>query len=122
MSDPPSVLSSLETVSKNAIYSVDHIREDLAQAWAGGGHNTVKRTLEPGQSHTATEINAYSTQASGLGVARAFEYFDHCQAFLWQLSAALESIPDTRTAAMCFDQWDTVRIGASATLYLVLTW
>lgn len=108
MSEAVRFLSLLGQSSKDALYSVENIREDLAKAWADGKHNVVKRKLQRGESHDFAEEVEYSTAARGVTVDRAINYFADCLHHLENLSKALDTAPDAESAKQLFDGWDKV--------------
>lgn len=108
MSEAVEYLSLLGQNSKDAIHSVEHIREDLAKSWADGKHNVVKRTLKHGEHHTFAEEVEYSTAATSLTVERAINYFADCLQYMKELSKALDMAPDAESAKQLYDGWDVV--------------
>ena len=108
MSTAVECLSALGQNSKDALYSVEHIRDDLAKAWADGEHNVVKRKLKHGESHTFAEEVEYSTAARGVTVERAINYFISCLKYMEKLSKALDTAQDAESAKQLYDGWDVV--------------
>lgn len=112
MAEAVRYLSLLGQTSKDAIYSAEHIRDDLAKAWADGKHNAVKRGLQYGEQYSATEVNEQSMATKGMTVARAVNYFVECLEYLQELDKALDTTPTKDEAAQLFDGWDVVSSGS----------
>lgn len=98
----------LKSKADEGTYPADHIREDLAKAWANGENNVEMRTLKPGESHTFAEKVEGEMAGRGMGVERAVRALESCLACLRQLDIQLQTVPTKEEAAEIWDTYDTV--------------
>jgi hypothetical protein len=106
------ILQALREESDRGIYSAEHMREDLAKAYSNNEHVLKERDEYTGgvfKPHTFEEKVEYSTQQTGLSVARAVESFKVCLGKVEQLESHLSNAPSEADAVEIYDAYDEVR-------------